>query len=143
MHPGEDAVDRLDPAEAGEGALQARVGEPAAAEGAVNRDRVADAEAAAQPLAIVVGDLVGHREGPHLHREQRHVALLRAGGQNRERQRPAGAGGDSDWGGDAVASAQQRHRERGANRGGRPGPYRHAQRRRWPRPGPHKVGEYR
>ena len=76
VRPGEDAVEHLDPAKAGEGALEARVGEAAKAEGAVDRHRIVDAEAAAEALGVIVGDLVDHDEGPHLHREQRHVALL-------------------------------------------------------------------
>ena len=49
---------------------------------AVGADRVADPEAGAQALGIVVGELVGDRERPHLQREEGDVAALASAGSS-------------------------------------------------------------
>ena len=107
---------------------------------AVGDDRVADPEAGAQALGVVVGQLVDHREGPHLQRVHGDVALARARIQDGQPERPGGAGRNGHRSGDARPAAQQRHGDRSADRRRRSGTHRLAQRRRW-LSGPHEVGE--
>ena len=65
-----------DPRQPREAALQAGVGQPAGADHPVDADRIAGAEPRSQALGVVVRELVGDREGPHLHREEDDVAPL-------------------------------------------------------------------
>ena len=53
-----------------------------------------------------------HREGPHLQREERDVALVGARVQHGERERARGAGGDRHRRGDPQPAAEQRHGDR-------------------------------
>ena len=124
-------------------ALQADVGQPAERRSRGRRRSGSELRRrGAQPLGIVVGELVDHREGPHLHREEGDVALARARAQHGERQRAPRRRRRSSPGrgsGAAGAAAARRPRRRSRRR---LRPARHAQRRRWPER-LHEVGEYR
>ena len=143
VRPGEDAVDGADAAQARHPPLQAGVGQAAEPDHPVGDDRVAAAQPRLQPLRIVVGKLVDHDEGPHLHRVERHVALARARVENGDRQRPRRAGRDGHRSGRPQSLAQQRNGHRGGDE--------HRLLRSAPRgeapemaaSGLHQVGEYR
>ena len=130
VDPGEEAIDDPDPGHPAEGALEAGVGEPAEAERAVGDDRVAGLESAAEPVGIVVGQLVDHREGPHLEHVEPDVALARSRVEHREGERARGTGGDRHRRGNAEAVSQERHGDRRRERSGRSGADHRAQRRR-------------
>ena len=132
-----------DPRQPRQRPLQARVGQAADADHAVDDDRIAGAQPRPQALGVVVGELVDDGEGPHLHREEGDVAPLRARLQHGQRQRARGAGGDRHRRRDPQAAAQQRHRDGGADRADGAGPHRQAKRFGWPGAPPHQVGEYR
>ena len=98
-------------------ALQPHRGQGAEAERAIGDDRVADPQAAAKGLGIVVGELVGHHEAPHLQREEDDVAGAGARAQDRHCHRAGRQRGNGDRGRDPPAPADQRHRDRGGERG--------------------------
>ena len=115
------------------------LGSSPSADRAIGADRVADPEPAPKALRIVVGQLVDHRERPHLKREHRRVARLGAGNEHRERRaarprrpRPSrapeseacGARGDQRPRTASAATAARAHEglERGASRATAKGP---------------------
>ena len=143
VSPGKDAVERC---RRGAGAPCPAAGESwagAEAEHPVGDDRVAAAQPRLESLRIVVGKLVDHDEGPHLHRVQRHVAFARARGENSDRQGPRGTGSHRHRSGHSQPLAQQGHGHRSRHSTRRSGTYGEAKRRRWPRSRLHQVGEYR
>ena len=121
------AVQRGDLAGAGEGALQADVGQLAEAERPVDGDRIANPKPPPQPLGIVVGQLVNDRERPHLEPEQSGVARLGAGKQHGEREGARRGRGDRDRRRDAQAAANQGHGDRAREREAGRGPDRRAE----------------
>ena len=126
MDPGQGLVEQADPRHPGEGALEADVGQPAEPDRAVDDDRVAACAAGAQPLRIVVGELVDHDEGPHLHREEDDVATPScAAAGRRPPSGPGGAGGDRHRGGNPRPLAEQGNGEGGRHDAGRAGPQGH------------------
>ena len=91
-------------------------GSSPSAEHAVGDDRVADPQPPAQRLGIVVGKLVGHRERPHLQREEDGVAARRARAEHRDRERAGGDRGRVTGAGIAAPAADERHGDRGGER---------------------------
>ena len=140
---GEEAVERGAAATAGEEGLQARAGQPAHADRAIDGDRVAGVEPAAECLRIVVGHLVDDRESPHLHREERDVAAARPRREDGDRDRPRGAHREGHRTGHLEALSHQGKGDRGAEGGRCSGPDGQSYRAGWPRTPPHQVGEYR
>src|ERR1700709_400643 len=112
--PGEDAVEDADAGQASETALETGVRQLAGADDAVANNRVMAAETAAQALGVVERELMDHDESPHLHRVERDVALVGAGEENSQRERPTGTGGDGDRGRDAQAAPRRGNRDGGA-----------------------------
>ena len=85
-------------------------------------DRVADPQPLPQPIGLVVGELVDHRERPHLEGEQARVPALRPREEHRQRERAGRGRGDRHPGRDPQAATGQRDDEgrRKRRRGRRP-----------------------
>ena len=102
--------------------LEPNVRQLTCSEDSVHLDRVADPQPLPQPIRLVVGELVDHRERPHLEGEQARVPALRPREEHRQRERAGRGRGDRHPGRDPQAATGQRDDEgrRKRRRGRRP-----------------------
>ena len=92
--------------------------------------RGSDSGSAAAPrsaLGIVVGQLVGDREGPHLHREEQRRRAASSAATARRAPAARRPGGDRHRRRDPQPAAQQRHRDGGRDAAAGAGAHRRAQ----------------
>jgi len=109
---GEGSVEPGHTPRAAERPLQAQGRQLAEAKRAVGGDRIANSQTVAKCLRVVIGKLVGDREGPHLEGVEDDVAGAAAGGENGDCERRRG---DRRGGGehrDPQPLASKRHRDR-------------------------------
>jgi hypothetical protein len=129
VNPAESPVQRRHLARTPQRPLEAGGRQLTAAEDAVADDRVADPQPPPEALRIVVGQLVSHREAPHLQGVERRIAGLGAGLQHRQPEGAGDAGGDRDDGVHTQTATEERDEHRRREGGHRAGAHGRAKRR--------------